>query len=837
MQEHSHKENLKFTKSRIDEALYISKVIHAMQIERGLSVGFITKTKISEDSKNLLQARDSLDRAIYDLKSLDFKNIKTNDAIKQLSELQDTREKIDFLALCADDIKNYYTNSIALFLDIIKIIPNMMEDKDNRNYIQAYAYLATAKESLGQIRANLNHTFNDDKFSNDNSHKFLMCLEIYNTSVHNFLNISSEDIRTNYIEIFRGNFVDDTFKMINVARSINEKGGFGIDAKHWFLQSTKTIDLLRDVEEELFKKIDKSISYKISAINFKIALIILLFLASATILVMIIMLITKNILSSASKLEKKYSDSLSLLEQYKHSVDESSIVSKTDTQGIITYVNDEFCKASGYKRDELIFKSHNILRHPDMKKETFEELWHTIKDLKKPWIGEIKNLRKDKSAYWVKAYISPILDSEGEVVEYISIRTDITELINKKKAFEEAAIKDPLSGFGNRYKLIQDIKNSTTPILAVINIDSFREINDFYGHSFGDEVIIAVANKISLYTNKDNFYLYRLHGDEFVVLAQTCDNEAFLNRISNILIYIKSKEINIESEEVLISCSCGVSFEDKEHLLSSANMALKVAKQLNRDVIVYSEMISLNNEYKNNIKFTKKLTNALKNNKLIAYYQPIVNNQTLEFNKYEILARMIDEDDKVISPFFFLDIAKKTRKYFDITKSMIVQSFERFKDNDIEFSINLSIKDILEPTIVDFIKSMLESYKIGNRVVFEIVESESIEKFQEVTDFINEVKEYGCKIAIDDFGTGYSNFEYLIKLRADYLKIDGSLIKNIDKDKNALLVVSTIVDFAKKFAMQTIAEFVENEEIFKIVKELGIDYSQGYYFSQPKATL
>ncbi|MFA7609853.1 MAG: EAL domain-containing protein [Sulfurimonas sp.] len=132
---------------------------------------------------------------------------------------------------------------------------------------------------------------------------------------------------------------------------------------------------------------------------------------------------------------------------------------------------------------------------------------------------------------------------------------------------------------------------------------------------------------------------------------------------------------------------------------------------------------------------------------------------------------------------------------------------------------------------------MLERYDIGSKIVFEIVESEYIEKFEDVMRFIAKVKKYNCKIAIDDFGTGYSNFEYLIKLKADYLKIDGSLIKNIDKDKNAYIVVSTIVDFAKKLGMKTVAEFVESEEIFNIVKNLGIDYSQGYYFCEPKKDL
>jgi len=132
---------------------------------------------------------------------------------------------------------------------------------------------------------------------------------------------------------------------------------------------------------------------------------------------------------------------------------------------------------------------------------------------------------------------------------------------------------------------------------------------------------------------------------------------------------------------------------------------------------------------------------------------------------------------------------------------------------------------------------MLETYQVGSRLVIEIVESESIENFEEVMHFINKVKSYGCKIAIDDFGTGYSNFEYLMKLKVDYIKIDGSMIKDIDTNKDAQVIVSIIVDFAKRMGIKVIAEFVENESILNKVKELGIEYSQGYHFSMPKEEL
>ena len=262
-------------------------------------------------------------------------------------------------------------------------------------------------------------------------------------------------------------------------------------------------------------------------------------------------------------------------------------------------------------------------------------------------------------------------------------------------------------------------------------------------------------------------------------------------------------------------------------------MALKIAKRNSENIIIFSENISLNKEYQNNIYWTKKIKTAIQDDNFIPVYQPIINNKTKQIEKYESLVRLKDED-KLISPYFFLDISKKTKQYSTITKTMIEKSFKRFKDNDLEFSVNLTIEDILNEDIKNYIYSMLNKYNIGSRVVFEIVESESIENFDAVSNFITKIKSFDCKIAIDDFGTGYSNFVYLMKLNADYIKIDGSLIKEINTNEQAQIVVSTIVDFAKKMGIKTIAEFVENEAILNKIIELDIDYSQGYFFSEPK---
>jgi EAL domain-containing protein (putative c-di-GMP-specific phosphodiesterase class I) len=168
---------------------------------------------------------------------------------------------------------------------------------------------------------------------------------------------------------------------------------------------------------------------------------------------------------------------------------------------------------------------------------------------------------------------------------------------------------------------------------------------------------------------------------------------------------------------------------------------------------------------------------------------------------------------------------------------VIEKTFEKFKNEDKRFSINLTADDIINEDTVNLINKKLSECKDPTQVVFELVESDDLSELSEIEEFITNIKKIGAKIAIDDFGTGYSNFSYMIRIKPDFLKIDGSLITNINSDENAYKIVQTIVSFCKKLNIKTIAEFVHSEEIFEICKNLGIDEFQGYYFSEPKEEL
>ncbi|SNV30493.1 Cyclic di-GMP phosphodiesterase YfgF [Aliarcobacter butzleri] len=531
---------------------------------------------------------------------------------------------------------------------------------------------------------------------------------------------------------------------------------------------------------------------------------------------------------------KKLKKENHILKQYNEATKDSNIISTSDLKGNITYVNDKFCEVSLYNYEEVIGKPHSIVRGEE-DDEIFQQLWENIKN-KKAWYGVLKNRKKNGEFYWVDINIRPILNEKNEIIEYIAIRHEITNLVLKTEELKRNLRLDSLTNIGNRYKLIEDVSKSVNPCISILDIVSFSDVNDFFGYKTGDNVLKIVARKIEeLLIDKENYKVYRDHSDTFCIVAQNEDRDKFIKNIDEISKTIAKVPIVIKSRELYVQLSYVFSFESKENLLETANI-IKRYSHANKNIIIYDKALELEKDYEKNIFWTLKIKKALDEDKIVPYFQPIYNLKTSKIEKYEALVRLIDGNN-VISPYYFLDISKKSKQYLQLTKTMIQKTFDYFRDKDFEFSINLTFEDIKSEYISSFIIELLKEYKIGHRVVFEIVESEEIDNFRKINEFFVTIREYGCKIAIDDFGSGYSNFEYLAKLNVDYIKIDGSLIKDILINKSSQNIVSMLVNFAKGQKVKTIAEFVSNKDILNKVRELGIDYVQGYYIKEPIASI
>jgi len=399
-----------------------------------------------------------------------------------------------------------------------------------------------------------------------------------------------------------------------------------------------------------------------------------------------------------------------------------------------------------------------------------------------------------------------------------------------------AAQSDALTSLFNRNKLTQDLLSTQSPSLVIFDIDGFTDINDFYGYEAGNFLLCELGKTITKLSELHGT-VYRYGNDKFALLCENKMQNEFIELVESVLEYTQIHTYTIDEFIIPLKLSAAVSFEPQSNIIRSIDILLKELKKQNRRLMIYNKSLALEEHISNNIKWNKKIKDALAENRIVNYFQPILNNQTMKIEKYESLVRLVDEEGEIASPCCFLEIAKHSKQYIALSKKVIENTFDVFCDEEAEFSINLTMEDILHPDITELLATKMLDMRFHSRVVYEIVESEGLKETDLVLKFINTIKQFGCKIAIDDFGTGYSNFEYLLKLTPDFIKIDGSMIKEVAFNPDSEEVVKTIIDFAKKRHLKTIAEFVSSREIFEKVLELGIDYSQGYYIGKPQPTL
>jgi diguanylate cyclase (GGDEF)-like protein len=396
---------------------------------------------------------------------------------------------------------------------------------------------------------------------------------------------------------------------------------------------------------------------------------------------------------------------------------------------------------------------------------------------------------------------------------------------------------DHLTNLPNMYKLRKDLDEYENFSFIIINIDNFKTINNFYGFVVGDYVIEACGKYLQENILREK--IYRLTGDEFaLVIDRSLGFYELKEYLSQLYEKIKDTKVNYKGMEIYIDLTLASCVNSQiNNIFSKVSMALKYAKQMGLPFWIYENRMNFELEYERNLYLSGVVRDAVYKSKIFPYFQAILDTKTRKIVKYECLARLMDANEKILSPLLFIPVAKNIKIYSAVTRIIIDKSFEMFEENNFEFSVNLSIDDIMNQEIFHYIMEKLKSSKASSRVTFEILESEAIQDFQKVTRFISEVRRYGAKIAIDDFGNGYSNFSYLTKMNPDFIKIDGDIIKDIDVDKTAYLVVETIVAFAKKLGIQTIAEYVHSSMVMDKVVELGIDFSQGYYIDEPSIYL
>ncbi len=429
---------------------------------------------------------------------------------------------------------------------------------------------------------------------------------------------------------------------------------------------------------------------------------------------------------------------------------------------------------------------------------------------------------------------------------------DVTQNKRDQDHLLQLATRDHLTGLLNRSRFMDEFsreleltrRHGYPGALLLIDLDHFKLVNDTAGHAAGDEILIQVAGLLQRVTRRNDL-VARLSGDEFVVVLVHCDPDQAGSRAEQILDGFRSLRPIYGGKVLDTSASIGMvdypeHGTDPAELLGRADSAMYEAKRLGRNRLHRFRPSDLERqEPGSQLAWKERIHHALDQDLLELVLQPVVALHETPAPRYEVLLRMRSEDGRQFGPASFIPLAERFGLIRDIDllvvrKALALLGQERYRRRRTRFSINLSGLSVGDEEILTTIERALREHPVDpEQVIFEVTESAACEDMTRATEFIRHIQELGCRIALDDFGVGFSSFSYLKHLGPDFLKIDGSFIRNIAANPHDQLFVKALVDVARGMHIRTIAEFVEDAECLELIRGLGVDYAQGYFLGRP----
>ncbi len=518
-----------------------------------------------------------------------------------------------------------------------------------------------------------------------------------------------------------------------------------------------------------------------------------------------------------------------------------------DDEGVIRLANNRARQIIGGDIPELVGKSIQdvILKNVENGKDVLDEITQnkSLHDYEAHCLGKEGNVIPVSLSY------APILDPDNEkMFGWAIMAKNITERKEMEKKLTRSETFDQLTGLYNRKKFEEELHNhleiaKQTKIhgaLLLIDLDRFKEINDSFGHSAGDKILVGIASIL-----RNNFrkvdVVSRLGSDEFAVITPNVKLDDIKFIVSKLLSVIGRSRVQIEDHEISMSVSIGVALfplhaDTADTLLAYADYALYKSKRESRNSYsVYSSSKNWSSPFKMQVTWATRIRHALQHNRFVLLAQPIYNAKTNKNSHYELLLRMYGDDDKLISPDSFIHVAAHYGLIRDINYWVLEQVFSLAKQYpNASFTCNLSGGIFSDDKLLSVLDDRLANAGVNpDHITIEITENVIMSDIKNAMRCLTIFKKRGLKFALDDFGTGLSSFAYLKGLPIDFLKIDGSFVKNLptsDLDKD---FVHAMVQIAKRLGVKTVAEYVENQEIVDILNSVGVDYFQGYHFSKP----
>lgn len=548
-------------------------------------------------------------------------------------------------------------------------------------------------------------------------------------------------------------------------------------------------------------------------------------------------------------LERVVSENLRLSsEVFEHS-HEGIII--TDRQNQILTVNRAFTQITGYAPEEVLGKNPRFFASGQHDRDFYAGMWNVLLS-QGLWRGELRNRRKsgDVAPHWFS--INTVKNERGEIVNYIAIFSDITERKQAEERIEFLAHHDPLTKLPNRV-LLRDrfnqacasaLRNKSGVTVLFVDLDNFKQINDGFGHQAGDRVLVSVVERLQGFV-RDSDTICRQGGDEFVVILHNLIEVDVIARITQNILDALSASVDVEDHSISLSASIGIAifpndgkaFDD---LLKNADAAMYEAKASGKNTFRFFTE-SMNRGALDKLQMTAHLRNALSNQEFQLYYQPQVRLDSGRIVGVEVLLRWQQPELGMISPALFIPLAEESGLIAPMGEWVLREACRqgrRWLDSGLPpmlIAVNISALQFKRGNVFELVRNaILETGYPADCLELEFTESALMHDVDQTRETIQNLKAFGIKLAIDDFGTGYSSLSYLKQIKVDKLKIDQSFVRDIGHNADDLAIVNAIIQLGKTLQLRVIAEGVEMIEELHILRKLGCDEVQGYFFARPQ---
>jgi diguanylate cyclase (GGDEF)-like protein/PAS domain S-box-containing protein len=828
-------------KSNLALTVDAGQLVGNLQDERGYSV-LRLKTGASAFGQRLQQSQQRTDTVLAALEqrlesttpahrqSATYKNL--SEILRDLSQLKEIRSQITTATINSNEVIAFYSKPIAAFNQQISRLSRDVRVPEFARQLNAYFILNRLRELLGQERVLIANALAEQQLAAEGVKQLA-----YLTGRQQSLLVGLQN-QTAFADKVNLNAMATSLRQQLLSTDNTQQLLANSQLQNWYQQQSELIEQVRQVEVQLISQLTNSAQQQYASASnelWRYAVISPLALIMSLLLAILILRFVKRRMLLSEKV-------------FNHSHDRITV---SDAEGNIVDVNPAFTRMTGFKKQEVLGKNPRFLQSGRQDKRFYKAMWTRI--LRDGfWQGELWNRRKDGELYAEQSSISVIRDNHGNIQNFIAISSDVTERAEAhQRELEHQAYHDALTGLPN-VMLIRDRlehainlanRDNKRVVVASLDIDNFKKINDKFGHVIGDKTIECMAKRLNnLLRGGDT--LGRVTGDEFIFVLEGNGNAASLNNLLERIREEASNPMRIDGRTIQITASIGVTaYPDDKHdadtLIRHATQALHLAKRKGRDQVNWFDA-EREREQTQLTQLIKSLNNAMQNKQLVLFYQPKVDMKNCQIVGVEALLRWQKEDGEFVAPGEFLPYIESHPFSIEIGDYVIEQALtqlENWQQQKLQLpvSVNVSAVQLLDERFVETLAMHLRNHPSVDPAWFEIeiLESAAIGKINEAARVIERCKALGVSVSLDDFGTGYAALDYLKRLPAQTLKIDQSFVRDMQSDDTDMTIVKGIIGLADAFGFGVIAEGVETPEQGRMLVELGCNIGQGYGIAKP----